>query len=93
MIAAQGGDPGIIDDPSKLPQAPHREEVTAGVAGQLKRVDAQAVARAGHVVGVGRERADQDVDPAVGVEWLVEPGQMLTEDSVIARLHWRGARP
>ena len=89
MIAAQGGDSSIIDDPSKLPQAPHREEVTAGVAGQLKRVDAQAVARAGHVVGVGRERADQDVDPAVGVEWLVEPGQTLTEDSVIARLHWR----
>ena len=89
MIAAHGGDVGVIDDNTQLPQAPHCDEVSASCVGTLKRIDAQAVARAGHVVGVGRERADDDVDAAVGVEWLVEPGQELSAETTIARLHWR----
>jgi pyrimidine-nucleoside phosphorylase len=89
MITAQGGDASIIDDPQRLPQAPHVDPVTAGCSGVLKQIDAQAVARAGHVVGVGRERADQDVDLAVGIEWLVEPGEQLAPETQIARLHWR----
>jgi len=89
MIFAQGGDAKVIDDPNRLPQAPHVEEVSASCSGVLKRIDARSVARAGHGVGVGRERADQDVDAAVGVEWLVEPGQELSPDTPIARLHWR----
>ena len=89
MISAQGGDARVIDDSTLMPQAPHVEEVSAQCSGILKRIDAQAVARAGHGVGVGRERADQDVDLAVGVEWLVEPGQELAPETPVARLHWR----
>jgi pyrimidine-nucleoside phosphorylase len=89
MISAHGGDPRILDDPTLLPQAPQIETVTAGCVGRLTAIDAELVARAGHVVGVGRERADQDVDPAVGVELLVEPGDELDEAKPIARLHWR----
>ena len=89
MIEAQGGDPRICDDPGLLPHAPNIEDVTAGCSGLLTAWDAQGVARAGHVLGVGRERNDQPVDPAVGVEILVEPGEQLSDDTVVARLHWR----
>ncbi len=89
MISAQGGDARILENTDLLPKAPRVDTVTAGCNGLLTRVDARAVARAGHSVGVGRERADQEVDAAVGVEWLVEPGDTLTETTPIARLHWR----
>ena len=89
MIAAHGGQTAVVDDPSLLPQAPHVEDVTAGFDGCVTAIDARDVARAGHVVGVGRERADQPVDPAVGIELLVEPGDAVRADQPIARLHWR----
>jgi pyrimidine-nucleoside phosphorylase len=89
MISAQGGDARIVENTELLPQAPKVEAISAGIAGQLTAVDARAVARAGHCVGVGRERADQAIDFAVGIEWLVEPGEQLDKDSIIARLHWR----
>ena len=72
-----------------LPQAPQIDEVTAGFEGRISAIDARCVARAGHVVGVGRERADQPVDSAVGIELLVEPGDVVRADQTIARLHWR----
>ena len=58
MIAAQGGDSRHIDDPSKLPQAPHREEVTAGVAGQLKQF--------GRCAGGGTQEARRGRWPRAG---------------------------
>jgi pyrimidine-nucleoside phosphorylase len=68
IIAAQGGDPKVIDDYSRLPAARHREAWSAPRAGVVTRMDAELVGRAAVMLGAGRDRADADVDHAVGLD-------------------------
>jgi pyrimidine-nucleoside phosphorylase len=74
IIAAQGGDPHVIDDYGRLPSARHREPWTAPRAGVVTRMDAELVGRAAVALGAGRDRADAGVDPAVGIEIVAPVG-------------------
>ncbi|MBM65871.1 MAG: thymidine phosphorylase [Myxococcales bacterium] len=87
MIEIQGGNPAIIDNPDLLPTANARVEVKAERDGLLAAWNATDVARAASVLGAGRQKVEDQVDPAVGVELLVEPGQKIGSGDVLALLH------
>jgi pyrimidine-nucleoside phosphorylase len=91
MIEAQGGDPKVVADPSRLAIAEHVVEVRAPRAGFVTDIDALAVGLTGVSMGAGRTRADQSVDPAVGIELDVKPGDAVTAGQVVARLFVRPA--
>ena len=55
MVEAQGGDTSVIDDPSTLPTAPHRVDVTAPQSGYVNAIDALAVGLTGVDLGAGRK--------------------------------------
>lgn len=67
IIAEQGGDPGVIDDYSRLPAAECQDSVVAWEEGWIARLEAESLGRASMLVGAGRERVDSVIDPAVGV--------------------------
>ena len=67
LVAAQGGDPHAIDDPSRLPQPKGRIEVDSKVAGFVHALSARAVGQATMLLGAGRARVDSAIDPSVGV--------------------------
>jgi pyrimidine-nucleoside phosphorylase len=73
-VAAQGGDPRVADELSLLPQAPCTLEVEAPRDGWLAAVDAEAVGRVAAALGAGRQRKDDDIDPAVAVELSAKLG-------------------
>jgi pyrimidine-nucleoside phosphorylase len=77
FVAAQGGDPRVVDDLSLLPQAPVTVEVAAPADGWLEAVDAEAVGRVAAALGAGRQRKDDDVDPAVAVELSTKIGDRV----------------
>jgi pyrimidine-nucleoside phosphorylase len=87
IIAAQGGDPGVIDDPGRLPQARHVRPVPAPAGGIVHRVDAMGIALAALHLGAGRARASDPVDPAVGVTALVKVGERVEAGSPLCLLH------
>jgi pyrimidine-nucleoside phosphorylase len=68
IIAAQGGDPRVIDDYARLPHARHQEPWRAPRAGVVTRLDAELVGRAAVALGAGRDRVDARVDHAVGID-------------------------
>ncbi|HUL72961.1 MAG TPA: thymidine phosphorylase [Vicinamibacterales bacterium] len=74
IIAAQGGDPGVIDDYARLPAVRHKESWRAPRAGVVAAMDAELVGRAAVALGAGRDRADAAVNPAVGIEVIVPVG-------------------
>ena len=74
FVAAQGGDPAVADDLGLLPAAPVVRDVRAGRAGHVAAVDAEAIGQAAASVGAGRLRKEDDIDLAVGVEFLTEIG-------------------
>jgi pyrimidine-nucleoside phosphorylase len=90
IVAAQGGDPRVIEDPvGVLPAAPQQTPLLAARAGYVTDVDAMAVALAALRLGAGRARAEDDVDPAVGVSALVKVGERVEAGQPLALIHAR----
>jgi pyrimidine-nucleoside phosphorylase len=92
FVAAQGGDPRVADDLSLLPQAPHTTEVEAPRDGWLAVVDAEAVGRVAAALGAGRQRKDDQIDPAVAVELSAKLGDRLERGQPIGRILARDAQ-
>ena len=89
MVEAQGGDPGVVDDPERLPRAPVVREVVAGRAGVVEAVPPRAIGHLVVALGGGRVRADQAVDWAVGVEMACAPGTRVAAGDRLAIVHAR----
>jgi thymidine phosphorylase len=86
FVAAQGGDPRVADDLTILPQAPVATEVRAPRDGWLEAVDAEAVGRVAAALGAGRQRKDDDIDPAVAVELTAKLGDRVGSGQPIGRI-------
>ena len=89
LVMAQGGDPAVVRDPSRLPQAPIQREVRAPEAGMVVQVEPRAIGHAIIALGGGRTKAEDVVDPAVGVVIPVKPGQRVARGQLLATIHAR----
>lgn len=87
LLVAQGGDARIIDDPALLPSARLKRPVAAPASGLVTRVDARAIALAALRLGAGRSRAEDRVDPAVGIDALVKMGQPIRHGDALCVVH------
>ena len=87
MVVAQGGDPAFIDDPVALPAA--RQVVPWGAPrrGVISAVDTERVGEASCVLGVGRVKFTDAVDPAVGFEVLRRVGEPVEAGEPILMIH------
>jgi pyrimidine-nucleoside phosphorylase len=91
FVAAQGGDPAVVDDPWEvLPTAPVVEEWTPG-AGSVTGFACRRVGELAGLLGAGRLRQGDAVDPAVGLEVLVRTGDLLADGQAAVRVHARAA--
>jgi pyrimidine-nucleoside phosphorylase len=89
MVAAQGGDPAVVEKPRKLALAPVAVEIEARRSGFVTGVDALEIGLAAVAMGAGRTRADQAVDPAVGIELAVTRGQRVERGTALGFLYVR----
>lgn len=67
LIKAQGGNPDVVDDYSKIPQAKYKIEVKSEYEGYISKIDAYKVAYACKILGAGREKKTDDIDYSVGI--------------------------
>jgi pyrimidine-nucleoside phosphorylase len=89
IIEAQGGDPKVVDDYARLPQAPHRHIVSAPRAGYVAGIDAELIGRASVALGAGRDRVEDPVDPAVGILLAAKPGDEVRAGDPILAVYYR----
>jgi pyrimidine-nucleoside phosphorylase len=89
IVEAQGGDPKVVDDYSRLPHAPHRHLVTAMRRGYVTALDAELIGRASVALGAGRDRVDDPVDAAVGIIVVARPGDAVDEGDPMLEIHYR----
>jgi pyrimidine-nucleoside phosphorylase len=66
MVGLQGGDTRVIDDPKHLPRAKHTLDVVSAKAGYVTAIQCEGAGTACVILGGGRERKEDSVDPAVG---------------------------
>jgi thymidine phosphorylase len=67
MIDLQGGDSAVIEDPALLPRARHTIEVLSPKKGYVNAIQCEDVGTACVVLGGGREKKEDLVDPGVGI--------------------------
>lgn len=87
LVAAQGGDASVVDDPSKLPQAKHQVVLRAERSGYVADVDAMEVALAALRLGAGRAKAEDSIDHAVGVADFVKIGEEVEAGEPLCTIH------
>ncbi|MCB9671301.1 MAG: thymidine phosphorylase [Alphaproteobacteria bacterium] len=93
MVAAQGGDTRALEKPKKLAGRGASEAVmVAERSGWVQAVDARGIADAAFVLGAGRIRSDDPVDPGVGLWVHAEIGQPVAEGQPIATLLHRDGK-
>jgi pyrimidine-nucleoside phosphorylase len=91
MVAAQGGDARVVARPEMLVLGEAVVPVEAGASGFVTGIDALEIGLAGVAMGAGRTRADQKVDPAVGIELAVARGDRVERGDLLAKVYVRHA--
>ena len=89
IIEAQGGNPGVVDDPGVLPQARACELFLAPRSGVIGRVEPRAVGRGVTALGGGRVRMEDVVDPSVGFVITAKPGDVVQQGEPLATVFAR----
>ncbi|MFO7675078.1 MAG: thymidine phosphorylase [bacterium] len=92
MVEAQGGDPRVVDDPARLPRAPHVVEVKSPDGGYLRQIDAFRIGLLGVELGAGRRKVGARVDPAVGFVFRRKVGDPVQPGDVLFEVHAAGRR-
>ena len=86
-VRAQGGDPAIADDPELLPRALVTKVVRADRDGHIASFDAEGVGRAAMMLGAGRARKEDNVDPSAGIQLLRRVGDEVSEGEPLAMMY------
>lgn len=87
MITAQGGDAGVIDDPSRLPLSPAVFAVKAPKSGFITATDAEAIGCVCTVLGAGRTRKDDVIDMGAGLILHKKTGDAVQKGEPLATLY------
>lgn len=88
MIQAQGGDAGVLDNPGSLPQASRKAPVKAAESGYVTAIQCEQVGRASVILGGGREKKEDSVDPAVGIELHKKVGDSVKSGEAICTIYY-----
>jgi len=86
MVEAHGGDSRVIDDPQRFSQPGAAVEVPAPKSGTVASVDAQALGRLVLQLGGGRKKTADVIDPAAGIDQLVQAGDPIEAGQPLMRL-------
>ncbi|SPF37386.1 thymidine phosphorylase [Candidatus Sulfotelmatobacter kueseliae] len=88
MIELQGGDPRVIEDAQRLPQAQHTMPVASTGAGYIASIQCEQIGTACVILGGGRERKEDSVDPAVGIVLHKKVGDRVAAGEPLATIYY-----
>jgi len=87
LVEAQGGDARVVDEPDLLPRASIQLPVPAPREGLIAGMNCLEIGLASVVLGVGRLRLDDKIDPAVGLVFQMKAGDRVKAGEPIAIVH------
>jgi pyrimidine-nucleoside phosphorylase len=88
IVRRQGGDERVMDDPNLLPQAKHTIKFTAAQPGFVVSMDCERIGTASVVLGGGREKKEDSVDPAVGLVLHKKVGDEVMQGEPICTVYY-----
>ncbi len=91
VIAAQGGNPQVLDRFELLPNATGAQDISSSRGGYVSAIDAELIGQASSMIGAGRNTKEDSIDPAVGVILEVKVGQKIDADTILCRIYHTSA--
>lgn len=88
-VAAQGGDPRVVERPEMLPGAPVVRPVLSPGGGFVARMATDLLGRVVANLGAGRKEKEDIIDPVVGLVFHKKPGESVAPGEPLAEVHAR----
>jgi thymidine phosphorylase len=88
MVELQGGDSRAIEDTKRLPQARRTMQITSHSTGYLASLACEQIGTACVILGGGRERKEDSVDPTVGIVLHKKVGDAVSVGEPVATIHY-----
>ncbi len=87
FIEAQGGDPTVVDDPTRLPQAKYKIEVASKHSGYISKMEADDIGIAAMLLGAGRATKESTIDLSVGLVLQKKVGDAIDIGETLVTIH------
>ncbi|WP_414055440.1 pyrimidine-nucleoside phosphorylase [Macrococcus equi] len=87
FLSNQGGDPSVVDDVTKLPQAKYKIEVPAKQTGVVSKIVADEIGVASMLLGAGRATKEDSIDLAVGLMLRKKVGDKVEEGESLVTIY------
>jgi pyrimidine-nucleoside phosphorylase len=91
MIRLQGGNADVMDNPDLLPQAQHKADIKSPVEGFVTAIMSEQIGTSGVLLGGGRARKEDSVDPAVGIIVHKKVGDRVSAGDALCTVHYNSA--
>jgi pyrimidine-nucleoside phosphorylase len=88
IIRNQGGDPKVTTNTSLMPQSRYQAYARAARPGFITGIHAEKIGRAAMLLGAGRNRVTDRIDPSAGIVLLAQTAQQVKEGQMLAELHY-----
>jgi pyrimidine-nucleoside phosphorylase len=88
MVELQGGNPRAVDGPGNLPKAQHTMMLSSPKNGYVASMQCEQIGTACVVLGGGRERKEDSVDPAVGIVLHKKVRDAVSAGEPLATIHY-----
>ncbi len=89
LVEAHGGDPRVVENPALLPTAPLVYDFIAPTDGFVHTLHPRRIAESALLLGAGRQKKEDAIDHAVGIEVLKSVGDAVQQGEPILRVHAR----
>jgi pyrimidine-nucleoside phosphorylase len=87
MIIAQGGNPGVCENTNLLPQARKIISIKAGKKGYISKIVTDQVGMSALLLGAGRIKKSDTIDPAVGIWMKARLGDFVEKNDMVAQFY------
>ena len=87
VVKLQGGDTTFILDPDKYPKCNFVEKVKIKGSGFIKTIDTYQIGMLSLLLGAGRLKKEDIIDPMAGIIFYPQIGDNLKEGDIVAQLH------
>jgi pyrimidine-nucleoside phosphorylase len=91
LVELQGGDVACIDDPSRLPHAKFSLDVKSPASGYIAAIQCENVGAACVILGGGREKKEDAIDPAVGITLHQKVGDPVAPGDCLCTIAYNSA--
>ena len=88
MVQLQGGNLSAIDDPTRLSRAKHIYQIVSPENGYVAAMNCEAMGTACVILGGGREKKEDAVDPSVGIVLHKKIGDPVSAREPLATIHY-----